>query len=403
MLTLLSRMGLRAGEVAALRLEDIDWRAGEITVRGKGNRRDRLPLPPTRARRLAALAAARPARHGAGPGVFIRVKAPHQRPDLGRGHAGGRGGGPAGRAGHVYAHRLRHSAATAMLAQGGSLAEIGQVLRHRRPMTTADLCEGRTSRRCARWPVPGRERRHDRAAPGAGRLPGPAPRPGLQAANGTRSCSGSSRLAGSSTARTTVTTDGRGRLGDAARRARARAGWRCGCRRSAGSPPTCNLDPAAEVHPPDLLPGGTQRAVPYLYSDEDIAALMAPGGQLRTPLRARPSSTLIGLLAVTGLRIGEAIALDDGDFDPEQRHAPGAAQPSSASTDCCRCTRPRAAAVRTTGSSATRCSRARPRPALLVSSAGTRLLLRQRQRHVRQAGAPRRTAAALGRLPPPAA
>ena len=44
-LTLLARMGLRAGEVAGLRLDDIDWRLGEITVRGKGNRRDRLPLP----------------------------------------------------------------------------------------------------------------------------------------------------------------------------------------------------------------------------------------------------------------------------------------------------------------------------------------------------------------------
>ena len=44
-LTLLSRLGLRAGEVAAIELGDIDWRAGEIVVRGKGNRRDRLPLP----------------------------------------------------------------------------------------------------------------------------------------------------------------------------------------------------------------------------------------------------------------------------------------------------------------------------------------------------------------------
>ena len=49
-LTLLARMGLRAGEVAGLRLDDIDWRLGEISVRGKGNRRDRLPCRPMRAR-----------------------------------------------------------------------------------------------------------------------------------------------------------------------------------------------------------------------------------------------------------------------------------------------------------------------------------------------------------------
>src|SRR5437867_2937564 len=51
-LTLLARLGLRAGEVAALRLDDIDWRRGEITVRGKGNRQDRLPLPADAGQRI---------------------------------------------------------------------------------------------------------------------------------------------------------------------------------------------------------------------------------------------------------------------------------------------------------------------------------------------------------------
>jgi integrase/recombinase XerD len=85
------------------------------------------------------------------------------------------------------------------------------------------------------------------------------------------------------------------------------------------------LDPAAEVPPSSLLPGGSHRAVPYLYSAADITALMAQAARLRTPLRPATLQTLIGLLAVTGMRIGEVIALDDGDLDPGQgmlvRHA----------------------------------------------------------------------------------
>ena len=75
------------------------------------------------------------------------------------------------------------------------------------------------------------------------------------------------------------------------------------------------FDPAAEVPPASLLPGGTHRAVPYLYSAADIAALLAQAEQLKTPLRRATIKTLIGLMAVTGMRRGEAIALDDEDFD----------------------------------------------------------------------------------------
>jgi integrase/recombinase XerD len=73
-------------------------------------------------------------------------------------------------------------------------------------------------------------------------------------------------------------------------------------------------DPAAEVPPPGLLPGGRRRAVPYLYSDADISALLAQAERLRT-LRPATIRTLIGLLVATGMRVGEVIGLDDQDFD----------------------------------------------------------------------------------------
>jgi integrase len=75
------------------------------------------------------------------------------------------------------------------------------------------------------------------------------------------------------------------------------------------------LDPAVQVPPRDLLPGKSHRAVPYLYTDADIVALLAQATRLRTPLRVVTTQTLIGLLAVTGMRIGEVVALDDDDFD----------------------------------------------------------------------------------------
>jgi integrase len=78
------------------------------------------------------------------------------------------------------------------------------------------------------------------------------------------------------------------------------------------------LDPATEVPPVGLLSGRCRRAVPYLYSDADIAALLTQAQRLRTRLRTATITTLIGLLAVTGMRVGEVIGLDDEDFDAER-------------------------------------------------------------------------------------
>ena len=75
------------------------------------------------------------------------------------------------------------------------------------------------------------------------------------------------------------------------------------------------IDPETEVPPSDLLPWRSCRATPYLYSEEEVAALVAATATLRTSHRVATYRTLIGLLAVTGMRVGEAIALDRGDFD----------------------------------------------------------------------------------------
>jgi site-specific recombinase XerD len=137
MMLVMARLGLRAGEVAALRLDDVDWRGGLITVRGKPRRQDVLPLPVDVGEAIADyLRHARPAT-AADRQMFVRILAPH-RGLTGCGvtqavvAAGARSG-----LGSVTAHRLRHSAACAMLRAGSPLTEIGQVLRHERLATTA--------------------------------------------------------------------------------------------------------------------------------------------------------------------------------------------------------------------------------------------------------------------------
>jgi integrase/recombinase XerD len=79
------------------------------------------------------------------------------------------------------------------------------------------------------------------------------------------------------------------------------------------------FDPATEVPPAGLLPQRSRRAEPYPYTDADILALLEQARAIRSPLRAATYHTLIGLLAVSGMRVGEAIALDRGDVDPAQR------------------------------------------------------------------------------------
>ncbi len=136
-LLVLARLGLRAGELAGLRLEDVDWRAGEISVRGKGARVDRLPLPhevgeaiasyltgwrpPDADCRALFLTRVAPWRAMQNNTVSLIVRCACERAGL----------EPVG------AHRLRHSLASELLRQGSRLQDIGQVLRHRDLATTA--------------------------------------------------------------------------------------------------------------------------------------------------------------------------------------------------------------------------------------------------------------------------
>lgn len=158
MLALLARVGLRAGEVAGLQLDDLDWRSGELVVSGKGGRHDRLPMPADAGAAIAQyLQHGRPA-DALNRSVFIRTRAPHT--GLSTGGVTQAVAAAAGRAGlpTMYAHRLRHSAATSVLAAGGSLSEIGQLLRHRGPLTTSIYAKADTEalRALARpWPAGG--------------------------------------------------------------------------------------------------------------------------------------------------------------------------------------------------------------------------------------------------------
>jgi site-specific recombinase XerD len=155
-LTLLVRLGLRAGEVAALRLDDIDWRAGTVVLRGKGHQVEQLPLPSdVGAAVIGYLRRGRPVT-AIDRTLFVRVKAPHRA--LTSAGVTGIVAAAADRAalGRIHAHRLRHTAAMHLLRAGAPLPEIGQLLRHRRVQTTAIYAKvDRAALRAIAQPWPG--------------------------------------------------------------------------------------------------------------------------------------------------------------------------------------------------------------------------------------------------------
>lgn len=135
-LLLVARLGLRSVEIARLELDDIDWRAGELTVRGKARRQDRLPVPGEVGDALSPYLIRR-ARHPGSRRVFLTCRAPCRpiKPALvndvverGCRRAGVERFGP---------HRMRHALAGQLLRQGVGLTAISQVLRHQDLATTA--------------------------------------------------------------------------------------------------------------------------------------------------------------------------------------------------------------------------------------------------------------------------
>lgn len=164
MLLLIARLGLRAPEVVAIQLEDIDWRAGEILIRGKGNLHDRMPLPADVGEAIVDYL--KHGRAGHSRALFVTSRAPYRAfPDAQilnivlRKAFERTGLRPPQK--YVGSHLLRHSLATEMLRKGASLDEIGDVLRHRSRMSTTiyakhDIDALRSIART--WPAEGSQR-----------------------------------------------------------------------------------------------------------------------------------------------------------------------------------------------------------------------------------------------------
>jgi integrase/recombinase XerD len=162
MLLLMARLGLRAPEVIAIQLDDIDWRAGEILIRGKGMLHDRMPLPTDVGEAIVDYITK--GRTGNSRALFLSAWTPHHRPFKSSHIINWVLEGAFKRAGikrprgYIGSRLLRHSLATDMLRKGASLDEIGDVLRHRTRQATTIYAQYDLDalREIARpWPVGG--------------------------------------------------------------------------------------------------------------------------------------------------------------------------------------------------------------------------------------------------------
>ena len=136
-LLVLSRLGLRNGEVARLELADVDWQAGQILVRGKGNRHEALPLPVDVGQALVDyLQHGRPRPAGCRR-LFVIHRAPYTGLSLSAVYSLVIAACDRAGVARISPHRLRHTVASDLLARGASLVEVGQLLRHRAQSTTA--------------------------------------------------------------------------------------------------------------------------------------------------------------------------------------------------------------------------------------------------------------------------
>ena len=312
-LSLLARLGLRGAEAAGLKLGDIDWRAGEVTVTGKGSKTERLPLPAAAGEALAAWLKDEQAVLRVTGGVRDDPAAPPARDAApGPGHHGqGLRAGRAGADGSAPPAALpgdRDAAGRGLAARGRPGAPPPQHAVH------LDLCQGRP----------------ERAAPAGAALAGERGMSGLRAraeeylamrrALGFKLTSHGSRLMSfvrfcEDRGATTVTTDLAVEWATStpsdheAYQARRLDIVRIFARHLQP------LDPATEVPPEDVLDRRQWRIPPYLYSAQEVTALMAAARTLQPAFRAKTWRTLVGLLAVTGMRQGEACRLTRRDVD----------------------------------------------------------------------------------------
>jgi site-specific recombinase XerD len=136
-LLLLSRLGMRNGEVARLELGDVDWQAGQLLVRGKGNRFETLPLPVDVGQALVDYLSDGRSVRIRSRRLFVIARAPYTGLTLSGMCSVVVAAGRRSGVGPVSPHRLRHTVASELLARGAPLVEIGQLLRHRAEVTTA--------------------------------------------------------------------------------------------------------------------------------------------------------------------------------------------------------------------------------------------------------------------------
>ncbi|WP_063617217.1 tyrosine-type recombinase/integrase [Bradyrhizobium arachidis] len=320
-LLLLAKLGLRADDVATLTLDDIGWRASEILVRAKGRQRARMPIPPDIGAAIVAYL-----RNGRLKSscrrLFVRTLAPHvgfasactitmiAKAALDRVGIEG--------CAHRGAHILRPSLATELLRSGASFSEIGQLLRHENHDTTRILREGR--HRCAENIEPAlagrRAMSHMRAAlykylsmrKGFGYTYEHQPRrlADFVAFMEKRKA----RIITTKLAMEWATLPPDRHASWALRFSDVRGFARH----------VANYNPRTEVPPVGMLPGW-KRAKPYVYSDAEIDALLTAALALPPAggLRRWTYHTLFGLIALTGVRIYEAMGLERDDVDPDRR------------------------------------------------------------------------------------
>ncbi len=315
-LTLMWRLGLRIGEVATLRLEDLDWRCGELLVTGKGRRQERLPLPADVGETIVSyLTGWRPQTEARN--VFVCANAPARSDVSQHGQQRGGSGRPPARSGR--------GACTSATAHRGH----GHARRWRLP--GGDRAGSATSGPADHRAL--RQGRHRRAAPA---------RPPLAGIGGRGMTALRQALADYLRVRRAL-----GAKLDRAEKLLTQflayleqhhadvvtvehavawatlpggAGWWHTLRLTAVRQFAAylrNLDERTQIPPAGLLAHGRHRATPYLYSAGEIDALVAASRRLPTPVAAAIYPAMISLLAVTGMRFGEAIALDVTDFDDQ--------------------------------------------------------------------------------------